>query len=108
LSLATVGLAGVVSHAVSRRMREFGVRMSIGATQWDLTADVLRGATRLLVPGLAVGFVAAAMLARLARVALIGVNVLNPATYLAVALLQCAIVVLACLRPALRHHASTR
>jgi predicted permease len=102
LILATVGLAGVVSHAVSRRMREFGVRMSIGATQWDLTADVLRSSTRLLVPGLAVGLVLAAMLARLARVALISVNVLNPVTYVAVALLQCAIVVLACVRPALR------
>src|SRR5262249_6608600 len=102
LVLATVGLAGVVSHAVSRRMREFGVRMSIGATAWDLTADVLRGSARLLAPGLAAGLVVAAILAQLARAALIGVNVLNPTTYLVVALLQSAIVVLACVRPALK------
>jgi predicted permease len=102
LILATVGLAGVVSHAVSRRMREFGVRLSIGATEWRLTTDVLRGSARLLAPGLGAGVIVAAILARVARVALVGVNVLNPTTYVAVVLLQSAVVVVACLRPARR------
>ena len=102
LVLAASGLAGVVIHAVSLRVREFGVRMSVGATPRDLAVDVLRGSVRLLVPGLAAGLVLAAIAARLASFLFVDVNVLNPLTYLAVALLECAIVVVACLGPALR------
>jgi hypothetical protein len=100
--LATVGLAGVVIHAVSRRMREFGVRVSIGATPRHLVNDVLRSSVALLVPGLLTGLVLAASAARLAQAVFVGVNVLNPVVYLGVALGQIAIVVLACLGPALR------
>ena len=102
LLLATVGLAGVVIHAVNRRMREFGVRVSIGATPRDLVADVLKSSAALMIPGLVAGIALAAGFARLVQVIFLGVNVLNPLTYLAVALIQCAIVVLACLGPALR------
>ncbi|MFA5911683.1 MAG: ABC transporter permease [Vicinamibacterales bacterium] len=102
LILGTVGLVSVVIHAVNRRRREFGVRVSVGATPRDLIADVLRGAGHLLVPGLIVGVMLSAALARVAQAAFIGVNVLNPATYLGVVLLQCAIVGVACLAPALR------
>jgi putative ABC transport system permease protein len=100
--LATVGLAGVVIHAVSRRMREFGVRVSIGATPRHLVTDVLRSSVALLVPGLIVGVILAAGAARLAQAVFVGVNVLNPLVYLGVALAQIAIVILACLGPALR------
>ena len=62
----------------------------------------LRGSVRLLVPGLAAGLVLAAIAARLASSMLADVNVLNPLTYLAVAALECLIVVVACLGPALR------
>lgn len=102
LILATVGLAGVVIHAVNRRWREFGVRVSVGATPRDLMRDVLRDGVRLLVPGLVVGLALAAAGSHLARAAFIGVDVLNPATYLAVALLQGAVVLVACLWPAVR------
>jgi hypothetical protein len=102
LILATVGLAGAVIHAVSRRQREFGVRVSIGATPRDLIGDVLRSGLRLLVPGLAAGILLAAAIARLSQVIFLGVNVLNPAVYLAVAALQAAIVAIACLGPAIR------
>jgi len=102
LVLATSGLAGVVMHAVQRRRREFGVRMSIGATPRDLAADVLRGSAGLLLPGLAAGLLLAAAGARLMRVALIGVNPLDPSIYAAVALIECAVVIAASLGPALR------
>ena len=97
LVLATVGLAGIVIHAVSRRIREFGVRMSVGATPRDLMRDVLASGIGMLVPGLIAGLVFAAAGARLVQAIFVGVNVLNPITYLAVALLQSAIVVLACI-----------
>jgi hypothetical protein len=102
LVLATAGLAGVVVHAVNRRMREFGVRVSIGATRRDLVVDVLRGSAALLVPGLIAGIALAAGLAPLVQFMFVGVNVLNPLTYLAVAIVECAVVVMACLGPALR------
>ena len=102
LVLATVGLAGAVIHAVNRRQREFGVRVSIGATPRDLIDDVLRSSMRLLLPGLAIGILLAAGIARLAQVIFLGVNVLNPLTYAAVALVECAIVLVACIGPALR------
>ncbi|HYN07700.1 MAG TPA: ADOP family duplicated permease [Vicinamibacterales bacterium] len=102
LVLATTGLTGVVIHAVNRRIREFGVRVSIGATPRDLVLDVLGGSARLLLPGLVVGILLAAAGARLVQAAFVGVNVLNPVTYVAVALLECAIVVIACIAPALR------
>jgi putative ABC transport system permease protein len=102
LVLAVVGLAGVVIHAVNRRLREFGVRVAIGATPRDLVADVLQSSARLFIPGLVVGTLLAAGLARLVQVALIGVNVLNPVTYLAVAAIQAVVVAAACGGPALR------
>jgi ABC-type antimicrobial peptide transport system permease subunit len=55
-----------------------------------------------LVPGLAVGILLAASAARLLQSIFMGVNVLNPLTYLAVALVECAIVLIACIGPALR------
>jgi predicted permease len=102
LLLATAGLAASVIHAVSRRQREFGVRLSIGATPRDLAGDVLRQGLWLLIPGLTIGVVIAAGAARLAQAIFLGVNVLNPVTYLIVGALECAVVLVACLGPALR------
>jgi predicted permease len=102
LVLAATGLAGVVIHGVNRRIKEFGVRVSIGATPRDLVLDVLGGSARLLLPGLLAGILLAAGGARLVQAAFVGVNVLNPVTYLAVALFECAIVVVACIAPAIR------
>jgi putative ABC transport system permease protein len=102
LVLATVGLAGVVIHAVNRRQKEFGVRVSLGATPRDLVVDVLTGTGKLLIPGLVTGTLLAAVAARLVQAAFVGVNVLNPLTYAAVALLECVIVAAACIGPTLR------
>jgi putative ABC transport system permease protein len=102
LIMATVGLTGVVIHAVNQRLREFGVRVSLGATPRDLVADVLRGSALLLLPGLVMGALLAGSVARLLQAAFVGVNVLNPITYAAVAFLECAIVCVACIGPALR------
>lgn len=101
LVLATVGLAGVVIHAVNRRVREFGVRLSVGATPSDLVRDVLFGSTRMLIPGMTVGVLLAAGAARFVRYVFIGVNVLNPSTYVVVAIVQVAIVLVACIAPAI-------
>lgn len=100
--LAIVGLSSVVIHAVSRRTREFGVRMSIGATPSDLLIEVLKGSAALMLPGLLGGLLLAAGVARLTQAVFLGVNVLDPLVYLGVALAHGVIVVVACIGPALR------
>lgn len=102
LVLGTVGLAGVVIHAVNRRLKEFGLRLSIGATPRHLVIDVINSSVRLLIPGVVMGVVLAAIAARLVRAAFVGVNVLNPAMYAVVAVVECVVVIAACLGPALR------
>jgi predicted permease len=102
LLLATVGLAGVVIHAVNRRVREFGVRLSVGAAPRDLMRNVLQGGMAMLVPGLAVGLLLAAAVARMIQSVFVGVDVLHPVTYVVVAIVETMIVAIACLGPALR------
>ena len=102
LALATAGLASLVIHAVNRRMREFGLRASIGASPRDLTRHVLGDALRLFAPGVVAGVLLAGIAASLARFVFFGVNVLNPTTYLAVAILEGIVVVVACVAPARR------
>jgi putative ABC transport system permease protein len=63
---------------------------------------VLKDTAWLLAPGLITGMLLAAAAARLTQAIFIGVNVLNPLTYLLVALLQSVIVIAACIAPALR------
>jgi predicted permease len=102
LILSVVGLAGVVVHSVSRRIREFGVRLSLGATSSDLLREVLGGGFRLLAPGMAAGVVLALAVSRLAQALFVGVDVLNPLTYLGVVLIESTVVLLACAGPARR------
>lgn len=65
--LAAVGLYGVLSFLVSRRTREIGVRMALGATPAKITALIQRQAFAMVAAGLAVGLIAAAALTRLIR-----------------------------------------
>jgi hypothetical protein len=65
LVLAALGIYGVLSYVVSQRRREIGLRMAIGASQWDIIRDILGYSARLTVAGLAAGIVAAIAATRL-------------------------------------------
>ena len=65
LTLAAIGLYGVLSFAVTRRTREFGIRIAVGAGARSILTLVLREAAGLLAAGLAVGLIAAAALGRI-------------------------------------------
>jgi putative ABC transport system permease protein len=102
LFLATVGLAAVISHSVARRMREFGVRVAVGARRTQLLADVLFASVRVVTVGVSAGLIAGALLGRALQAGLVGVDALNPMPYAAVAALQAAVAIAAALFPARR------
>jgi predicted permease len=108
LVLATVGVFGVMSYAVSRRTHEFGVRMALGAQYGDVLRLVLRTGVRLTLIGLAIGLGAAVALMRFMGsqlswgVSLNEVKPTDPATFAVVSILLAVVALLACYIPARR------
>jgi putative ABC transport system permease protein len=102
LFLAAVGLYGVVGYTVSLRTQEIGVRMAIGAQRGDVLRMVLTGGMKLSAIGLAIGLVAAMVLARMVTTMLFDVKPFDPASYAATASLLLAVSLLACYVPARR------
>ncbi len=84
LLLASIGLYGVVSYAVSRRTREVGIRLSLGAETSSVVWMLTGGGMKLVGSGLLVGLVIAAALSQLLSGLLFGVPALDPLTFLAV------------------------
>jgi putative ABC transport system permease protein len=78
LALAAIGIDAVVAYSVSRRVREFGVRLALGATRGDVLRVAVRGAIAPVTAGAAVGLVLAAAFARLVASLLFGVGPLDP------------------------------
>jgi predicted permease len=102
LLLAGVGLYGVMSYAVSRRTREIGVRMALGAGRGDVLRLMLKQGLLMTGLGLALGLVAALSLTRLIQSSLYGVTATDPLTFALVGALLAGAAFLACWVPALR------
>jgi putative ABC transport system permease protein len=100
LLLATAGVFGVMAYSVSRRTREFGVRVALGATSGDVLRMVLRQGMRTILIGVAIGIVGSFALTRLVSSLLFGVTATDPATFGGVTLLLIAAALLACYIPA--------
>jgi putative ABC transport system permease protein len=100
LSLAAIGLYGLLAYSVVQRRQEIGVRLALGATAHEVRTLVLREALRLVLPGALLGLAAAAALRRLLASLLFGVEPLDLPTLAAVALGLCAVALVACLVPA--------
>ena len=81
LSLAGLGLYGLLAHAVSRRRREIGVRMALGADAAGIVRLVAGGGLRLVLLGLVMGSLAAAALARTVTGLLFRVPAFDPASW---------------------------
>jgi ABC-type antimicrobial peptide transport system permease subunit len=102
LVLASVGIYGVISYAVSQRTQEIGVRMALGAQPEDVLKMVVAEGLKLVVAGMAVGVVVALMLTRLLEGMLYGVSVRDPLIFILVNLLLVAVSLAACYVPARR------
>lgn len=102
LVLATCGMFGVISYSVNQRMREFGMRMALGARPRDLLRLILGQGMVLSVLGAGLGLVGAAGLTRLMGSLLYGVGGADPAAFAGVAVLALTTTALACYIPARR------
>jgi ABC-type antimicrobial peptide transport system permease subunit len=105
LVLASVGIFGVVSFGVSRRYREIGIRMALGATGRDVLGTILRQAMRPVVIGGVIGIVLAVTVSRVLSSVLFGVSPADPIGLGGSALLVIAVALAAGLmaaRPATR------
>jgi putative ABC transport system permease protein len=102
LLLATAGVFGVMAYSVSRRTREFGVRVALGATSADVLRMVLGQGMRTILTGVAIGIVGSFALTRAVSSLLFGVTATDPVTFGGVTLLLVAVALLACYIPARR------
>jgi putative ABC transport system permease protein len=102
VALAALGLYGVLAYSVATRTREFGIRLTLGATPQSIVSGVMRDAAGAVLPGLALGLVGAVYLSRFLESLLFGVQPRDPATFAAVTLLFMTVAALACYLPARR------
>ena len=102
LLLASIGIYGVLSYAVTQRTNEIGVRMALGATSGEILLSFGKRGLGLTLCGLAIGLVLAAIASRLLTTLLYGFRPDYIATVAAVSLILAAVATLACFVPARR------
>ena len=102
LLLAAAGVFGVMAYSVSRRTREFGLRVALGATSGDVLRMVLGQGMRTILIGIAFGIVGSFALTRAVSSLLFGVTATDPVTFAGVTLSLIAVALLACYIPARR------
>jgi predicted permease len=101
LLLAAVGLYGVIAHAVSRRTREVGIRIALGAERGQVLRMILAEGSRLALVGIGLGTLAAAGVGRVLESLLYGVSGFDPIAYSLAAGLLLLVALAANLMPAL-------
>jgi predicted permease len=102
LVLASVGLYGVMSYAVSRRTREIGIRMAMGARPGSVERLVLRQGMLLTLMAISLGWPVAWMLSRMASSFLYGIQPHDPFTFIAIPPFLALVALAACYLPARR------
>jgi predicted permease len=102
LALVAIGIYGVMSYAVSKRTREIGIRMALGAQRADVLKLVIGQGLMLTLIGMAIGSAAALALTRSMNALLFGVSATDPLAYVGVSVLLAGVALLACYLPARR------
>jgi predicted permease len=99
LMLASIGIYGVTAYAISRRTREIGIRMTLGAQRADVVRTVLRQGMSLVAIGAGIGLLLAAVAGRVLARLLFGLPSLDPVTFGGATVLFAAIGLAACYVP---------
>ena len=102
LSLACLGIYGVIAYLVTQRYKEIGIRLALGATRANILGLILGRTFQLAVAGIAAGLFAAFFLARFLDTILFGITAHDPLTFVVVPLGLVAIALLAGYLPARR------
>ncbi len=102
LTLASLGIYGLVSYLVTERTREIGVRMALGAERGDIIRLVAGQGVVLAAAGVVAGLGASLGLTRLVQGLLFGVTATDPVAFAGVAIVTLVVVLAACCGPALR------
>jgi putative ABC transport system permease protein len=102
LVLGMVGIYGVLAFLVSRRSREIGIRLAMGAQRQSVFWMVLKEGAKFYFAGVTLGLIGAFATTRLLASELYGVSALDPLTYVVVAVVMALVTILACCIPARR------
>jgi ABC-type antimicrobial peptide transport system permease subunit len=102
LVLAMVGLYGLVSYTVSRRTREIGIRIAVGANPTSVLTMVVRHGLVLLVFGISMGVVASTAARRLLQAAFPSAGSIDSGSYVFVISVVVAVTMMAIYKPARR------
>jgi putative ABC transport system permease protein len=102
LLLACIGIYGVLSYSVAQRTSEIGLRMALGARQWNVLQLVIGQGMLMVAGGLLLGLGGSLGLARLIRSMLYGVSSHDPQTFVGVSVSVLLIALAACFLPAMR------
>jgi ABC-type antimicrobial peptide transport system permease subunit len=102
LVLAAVGIYGVTAYTTRQRTHEISIRMVLGATRGDILRLVIGRGLRLTLTGVGLGLAASFALTRYLSSLLLGITSTDALTFFSVAILLCAVALVACLIPARR------
>jgi predicted permease len=102
LLISAIGLFGVISCAVSQRTHEIGIRLALGAQQWNILRLITGQGLKLTLLGIALGLVGATALTRALSPFLYGISAVDPLTFILISLLLSCVALLACWLPAKR------
>jgi predicted permease len=102
LALGVIGIYGVLSFLVSKRTREIGIRLALGAQRQDVFRSIMKEGAQLALAGIGVGMAAAVVVTRVLSQELYGIGPADPITYLAVAVITVIVTMAACSVPTYR------